>query len=139
MLHRKDKGMFLNQLSNEEKNAFISLSVKIAESNGSFDESEKEMIQEYCKEMGIPFFDAEKALNMEKITEVFKESTDHIKGIVILESLGMAYSDGRLDPEEEELMNSFASKIGIGESRYEEIVELLNKYLVVLAELTEKI
>lgn len=46
MLHREDKGMFLNQLSNEEKNAFISLSVKIAESNGSFDEFEKEMIQE---------------------------------------------------------------------------------------------
>lgn len=48
--------MFLNQLSNEEKNAFISLSVKISEANGVFDELEKEMIQEYCKEMEILFF-----------------------------------------------------------------------------------
>lgn len=43
------KCMFLNQLSNREKNAFISLSVKISEANGVFDELEKEMIQEYCK------------------------------------------------------------------------------------------
>lgn len=36
-------------------------------------------------------------------------------------------------------MRSFAEKIGIGESIYKEIGELLNKYNVVLAELIEKI
>lgn len=54
--------MFLNQLSNEEKNAFISLSVKISEANGVFDELEKGMIQEYCKEMEIPFLTQKKLI-----------------------------------------------------------------------------
>lgn len=36
-------------------------------------------------------------------------------------------------------MRSFAEKIGIDEDTYEEIPALLNKYSVVLAELTEKI
>ena len=131
--------MFLNQLSNKEKNAFISLCVRISEANGVFDELEKEMIQAYCKEMEIPFFDAEKAENIDAIVEIFKTSTDHIKRIVILESLGLAYSDGKLDSEEDVLMRSFAEKIGIDENMYEEIATLLNKYNVVLAELTEKI
>ena len=131
--------MFLNQLSSEEKNAFISLSVKISESNGSFDSEEKEMIKEYCKEMEIPVFDAEKVEKVEDIIAVFKESTDNIKRVVILESLGLAYSDGKIDPEEDVLMREFAVKIGVDEATYEEIEQLLNKYNLVLAELIEKI
>lgn len=131
--------MFLNQLSNEEKNAFISLSVKISEANGVFDELEKEMIQEYCKEMDIPLFNIEKTESADALVEIFKNATDHVKRIVILEALGLAYSDGKLDSEEDALMRSFAEKIGIGENAYKEIVELLNKYNAVLAELIEKI
>lgn len=131
--------MFLNQLSNEEKNAFISLCVKISEANGVFDDLEKAMIQAYCKEMEIPSFNTEKADSVDAIIEVFKTSTDHVKRIVILESLGLAYSDGQLDPEEDVLMRSFAEKIGIDDDTYDEIAELLNKYTAVLAELTEKI
>lgn len=131
--------MFLNQLSNEEKNAFISLSIKISEANGVFDEVEKAMIQEYCKEMEIPFFNVENADGVDVIVEVFKKATEHIKRIVILEALGLAYSDGQLDSEEDGLMRSFAEKIGIEENTYKEIGELLNKYNAILAELTEKI
>ena len=131
--------MFLNQLSNEEKNAFISLSVKISEANGVFDEVERAMIQEYCKEMEIPFFNTEKADSIDAIVEVFKNATDHVKRIVILEALGLAYSDGEVDYEEDNLMSSFVGKIGSEENVYKEIGELLNKYNVVLAELIERI
>lgn len=131
--------MFLNQLSNEEKNAFISLSVKISEANGVFDEVERAMIQEYCKEMEIPFFNTEKADSIDAIVEVFKNATDHVKRIVILEALGLAYSDGEVDYEEDNLMSSFVGEIGIEENVYKEIGELLNKYNVVLAELIERI
>lgn len=131
--------MFLNQLSDREKNAFISLSVRLSEANGVFDESEKEMIQEYCKEMGIPFFNAEKADTIDSVIDVFKISTSHIKKIVILESLGLAYADGKLDAEESELMRDFAEKIGLDETTFNEVETLLNKYLVVFAELVEKI
>ncbi len=131
--------MFLNQLSSEEKKAFISLSVKISEANGVFEESENEMIQEYCKEMGIAFFNAEKTEEMGTIINIFKESTDHIKRIVILEALGLAYADGKLDQEEEMLMRDFTKKIGVEEQEYDEVAELLNKYLLVLTELIQKI
>ncbi len=70
---------------------------------------------------------------------VFKTATDHVKRIVILESLGLAYSDGQLDSKEDMLMRSFAEKIGIDEDTYKEIAVLLNKYIMVLKELTAKI
>ena len=54
--------MFLNQLSNKEKKAFINLSMMISKSNGVFDEAEQEMIQAYCKEMEIAFSDSEEAV-----------------------------------------------------------------------------
>lgn len=131
--------MFLNQLSNKEKKAFIELSIIIAKSNGILEEAEKEMLYAYCKEMDIPPADIDKENNIESVIEVFKKSTDHVKRIVILESLGLAYSDGKLDPEEDNLMNSFANKIGIDSKTYQDILILLNKYTAVLNELVEKI
>lgn len=131
--------MFLNQLSNKEKKAFINLSMMISKSNGVFDEEEQEMIQAYCKEMEIAFSDSEEADDIEDIVTVFKIATDHVKRIVILESLGLAYSDGQLDSKEDMLMRSFAEKIGIDEDTYKEIAVLLNKYIMVLKELTAKI
>lgn len=131
--------MFLNQLSNKEKKAFINLSMMISKSNGVFDEAEQEMIQAYCKEMEIAFSDSEEADDIEDIVTVFKTATDHVKRIVILESLGLAYSDGQLDSKEDMLMRSFAEKIGIDEDTYKEIAVLLNKYIMVLKELTAKI
>lgn len=131
--------MFLNQLSNKEKKAFINLSMMISKSNGVFDEAEQEMIQAYCKEMEIAFSDSEEADDIEDIVTVFKTAADHVKRIVILESLGLAYSDGQLDSKEDMLMRSFAEKIGIDEDTYKEIAVLLNKYIMVLKELTAKI
>lgn len=97
------------------------------------------MLYAYCKEMDIPPADIDKENNIESVIEVFKKSTDHVKRIVILESLGLAYSDGKLDPEEDNLMNSFANKIGIDSKTYQDILILLNKYTAVLNELVEKI
>ena len=134
-----EENMFLNQLSNKEKKAFINLSMMISKSNGVFDEAEQEMIQAYCKEMEIAFSDSEEADDIEDIVTVFKTATDHVKRIVILESLGLAYSDGQLDSKEDMLMRSFAEKIGIDEDTYKEIAVLLNKYIMVLKELTAKI
>ena len=62
--------MFLGQLSEKEKNAFISLSIHASNSNGVFANEEKVMIQDYCKEMGIPFFNAENAIPMPKVPEM---------------------------------------------------------------------
>lgn len=104
--------MFLNQLSEKEKEAFISLSVHVSHSNGIFADEEKVMIQEYSKEMEIPEFDTNEAKSIDEIINVFKSSELHIKKVIMLEVLGLVYSDGFYDAEEENFIKKFSNDIG---------------------------
>lgn len=129
--------MFLNQLSEKEKDAFISLSVHASNANGVFAEEEKIMIEEYCKEMSISFFDAKDVKSMDEVIAVFKESDLHIKKIVLLETLGLVYSDGNYDDEEKGFIKEFAGMIELEKSDVEKLTEVIKKYLEVLKEIGE--
>lgn len=131
--------MFLGQLSEKEKNAFISLSVHASNSNGVFVEKEKVMIQEYCKEMGIPFFDADNVISMDEVVEVFKNSEDSIKKIVLLETLGLMYSDGEFDDFEKGFINDYAMKIGLTDEDVEKQTVAIKEYLEALKKVAEAI
>lgn len=136
---REDIIMFLGQLSEKEKMAFISLSVHASNTNGVFAEEEKVMIQEYCKEMGIPFFDADNAISMDEVFAVFKESELSIKKIVLLETLGLVYSDGEFDDSEKEFISECAKKIGLTDEDVEKQTAAIKEYLVVLKKVAETI
>ena len=131
--------MFLGQLSDKEKNAFISLSVHASNSNGVFAEEEKVMIQEYCKEMGIPFFDADNAISMDEVVAVFKESELTIKKIVLLEILGLVYSDVVFDDTEKGFINEYAKKIGLTDEDVAKQTVAIKEYLEALKKVAEAI
>lgn len=131
--------MFLGKLSEKEKNAFISLSVHASNSNGDFAEEEKMMIQEYCKEMGIPFFDANNAISMDEIIAVFQESDLPIKKIILLETLGLVYSDGVFDESEKGFISDFAKKIGLTEEDVVKQTAAIKEYLAALKKVAEAI
>lgn len=131
--------MFLGQLSEKEKNAFISLSVHASNSNDVFVEEEKVMIQEYCKEMEIPFFDADNAISMDEVVEVFKNSENFIKKIVLLETLGLLYSDGEFDDSEKGFINDYAMKIGLTDEDVEKQTVAIKEYLEALKKVAEAI
>lgn len=131
--------MFLNQLSEKEKNAFISLSIHASNSNGVFADEEKLIIQEYCREMGIPFFDADNAISMDDVVSVFKNSDIRIKKIVLLETLGLIYSDGEFDASEKGFIMEYAEQIGLTEDIVEKQTKAIKEYLDVLKKVAEVI
>ena len=131
--------MFLGRLSEKEKNAFLSLSVNASNSNGVFAEEEKMMIREYCKEMEIPFFDVEKTIPLDKVVELFKESELSIKKIVLLEILGLLYSDGVVDDSEKKFVNEYAKKIGLTKEDVEKQTAAIKEYIHVLKKVAEVI
>jgi len=131
--------MFLNQLSENEKSAFISLSVHASNSNGIFADEEKVMIQEYCREMEIPFFDADNIISMDEIVSVFKDSNIRIKKIVLLETLGIVYSDGEVDDSEKKFITEYAKKIGLTEEDVDKQAEAIKEYLAALKKVVEVI
>ena len=131
--------MFLGRLSEKEKNAFLSLSVHASNSNDVFAEEEKMMIREYCKEMEIPFFDIEKTIPLDKVVELFKESELSVKKIVLLEILGLLYSDGVVDDSEKKFVNEYAKKIGLTKEDVEKQTAAIKEYIHVLKKVAEVI
>ena len=126
--------MFLNQLSEKEKEAFISLSVHVSNSNGIFADEEKVMIQEYSKEMEIPEFDTNEAKSIDEIINVFKSSELHIKKVIMLEVLGLVYSDGFYDAEEENFIKKCSDDIGLADEIVESLTVAIKKYSDALKE-----
>ena len=126
--------MFLNQLAEKEKEAIISLSVHVSNSNGIFADEEKVMIQEYSKEMEIPEFDTNEAKSIDEIINVFKSSELHIKKVIMLEVLGLVYSDGFYDAEEENFIKKFSDDIGLADEIVESLTVAIKKYSDALKE-----
>ena len=129
--------MFLNQLLDEEKKAFISLSIYAANADGDFSIEEKSMFQEYCKEMDLESFSAKDIISMDDIVNTFKMSEEHNKKIALFELLGLVYSDGMYKDEEKKFVMDFVKKIDLAENIVEEQLKLVIKYLDVLKEIVQ--
>ena len=121
--------MFLNELSNIEKNAFLSLSVHAAKANNILEESEIKIIKEYMNEMNIDSFNIEETQSLDEIVNVFKNSENKHKKICVLELMGLIYIDGEYDNNEQELVDSFVNKIGLDENELRIIHQAIKKYI----------
>ena len=121
--------MFLNQLNDNEKEAFVSLCIHAAKANNDFATEERNMIAEYCKEMNIVFFDAETCKSIEDIKKLYMNSDVSVKRIVLLEVLGLMYSDGVFDNDEETFVKELALGIGLTEEDIIIQTSLLNRYI----------
>lgn len=129
--------MFLNRLDFVKKEAFISLAVKAAESNGYIADEEYQMIEDYCKEMGIAFFDSKNLKPMEDVIRIYSEADDQNKRIAVLEIVGLMYADGSYDSKEKEFVNDFANRIGITQDEVRKIEDTIMKYVGITRELFE--
>ena len=129
--------MFLNRLAFVEKEAFISLAVKAAESNGCIADEEYQMIEDYCKEMGIAFFDSKNLKPMEDVIRIYSEADDQNKRVAVLEIVGLMYADGGYDSKEKEFVDDFANRIGIAQDEVRKIEDTVMKYVGITRELFE--
>ena len=131
--------MLLNQLTLMEKETFISLVMKAAEANGVVVAEEYNMFEAYCKEMGIAFFDAKNIKTMDSIIDIYKQSDEKNKKIVLFETIGLMYADKVYDEKEQNFILDFAKKIGLTDEDVKICTKLIIKYLDVLKEIMENV
>lgn len=131
--------MFLGKLNSDEQETFLSLSVHAAKVNGVVEDEEKDMIKEYCREMGISFFDAEDVQPLEKVMEIYSASEMQNRKIVLLEILGLVYADGTYDEKEQDFVRDLAQKLNIDPETVEKQTELITKYLELIKEMAESV
>lgn len=128
--------MFLDRLNEKEKEMFLDLTVYTAQANGVVEDTEKNMILQYCKEMGVAFYDISKLHSLEEVIEVFSKSSKEKKRIVVLEILGLCFSDGDFDTVEQAFAKKFSQDIGLKDDLFDTLSRDIKEYSIILGIIT---
>ena len=105
--------MLLMKLETKEKFSFLQLAHYLARIDNKFGEKEKEIISEYCTEMGIDYidsFDMEK-FSLDEILNTFKSKKS--QKIVLLELMILIHIDNNFHASEQELIKKISQKFDI--------------------------
>ncbi len=129
--------MFLRELNEYDKKAFISLAVNVAEACDLHADEELDMVLDYCREMNIEFNIAKPFKDMDEIVAEYKDSFEKNKRIVLLEILGLIRSHGEYSDKVIQFMNGFANSIGLDEEDVKAYMELNNRYVDLVREMKE--
>lgn len=105
--------MFLNQLLEEQKLAFLALCLKLIRSDGVSDPREERSFLAMRQEMGLW---QQARLPQGSVEDLARCFTDRqSRRIVMLELLGLVYADGRFSDTERQLLRGLARLFAIDE------------------------
>ena len=121
--------MFLEKLSEREKEVFLDLVKATAKVNGVVEDAEKDMISAYCREMNIDVFKIYDEKNVDEAAAYFSESSSKVKNIVVVELLILCSADGERDAEEKLFVAEVAEKMGVPGETYEILKKDVKDYL----------
>jgi hypothetical protein len=113
--------MFLKELNKKESIVFINLVQLLANTDDVFAKDEKNLIDDYIKELSLTD-EAIENLSLEASTKELKTSTDRIKNIIYFELIGLALADGSFDDKELEFLNSLAFEFNISTQKQQDFV-----------------
>ncbi|GHH99856.1 TerB family tellurite resistance protein [Neobacillus kokaensis] len=94
--------MFLAELQQDEREAFLELAAFIAKIDGSVSVFETSVLSRYKKEMELEDY-KEKGLSIDEILTSFK--SERSKNIVLAELFQLIYADGVFHGQESEVVN----------------------------------
>lgn len=120
--------MFLSNLNNNQKNLFIQLAIKAAESNGVVPIEQKNMLKAFAMEMSIsPVYKTDRDTE-EIINELIENSNEKQLKIVLFEILGIIVSDSVFDEKEKCFIENMVKKCGLDITLVDRMVKLLGDY-----------
>lgn len=95
--------MYLNMLNQNQKQLFLNLAYRIADSDNDFSEKEQEIIKSYCIEMQIEDKHETDNKDINYIIEKINNSCDFkAKKIFVFEAIGLALVDSVYNSEEKD-------------------------------------
>ena len=121
--------MFLNNLTQEKKELFLSLAYNISCIDDTYADEEKMVLEQYCVEMDIRIDkiqlieDFDKILNRINILCNFQE-----KKIFVFESVGLILADGVIHDKEMEAITNMVRLFEINDNYFEDCMKLIKEY-----------
>lgn len=105
--------MFLSTLNSEQKQAFLSLAHQFISADGQLASQEQAMLRAMKLEMELPedveFSDS----NFSNLAQVFDSKKSRVS--VLLEIIGLGYSDNDFHPEEDQIVKKLAEELSFSE------------------------
>lgn len=128
--------MFLNLLTEANKERFIKLCGCAIYADGIVADEEVELALAYCREMNIEQrVPDNSAVLKDVLKELDEEATEREKNIITFEILGMFLSDNDYAKEEEVMMQEIVEGMHITKDKFNNMLSLLNIYKSVYGEI----
>lgn len=132
--------MFLNQLEQKTKNAFLELCAYAAMANDVLEKAEEETMYAYCREMNICERMPNRERKLSELLTYLAENTDSCeKKIIILEILGLMKIDGVYDNKEKEFMSNLVDGLEMEKNILSKLEKLLDSYMDLYKEINSVI
>lgn len=111
---RKEYKVLLMKLKSEEKFAFLQLAQYVAKLDGEYGPKEREIIEEYCTEMGIENIEIDlKHFVLETILETFRSSKS--QRIIVLALMVLVHVDDKFGINENKVIDKIAQQFDLTE------------------------
>ena len=108
--------MWLNSLSENQRNALIRLAHNVVVSDGLLDPNEEGMLHEFQQEMGLVDVGELEYLELTGIDKVFDSRRSRIVALINL--LKLSYADGAFEIEEECLLKEIAQSFQVDDAHF---------------------
>ena len=107
--------MFLYDLTDRQKEAFLIVGIQFIHIDGVVTIDEKKLFELMRREASVEIPPGAREFNRLELIEAF--DTDESKIILLLELLHLGYIDGEFSPPEHEFLLEFADKLGFTEDQ----------------------
>jgi len=108
--------MFLHELNNEQKEAFICLAHNIVVSDGELSPGEQLMMEALRREIGLHDDYQPHYIPVEGISEIFDTRTSRVSTVIAL--VRLSYADGAFEIEEQFLIEEVCSAFKFSEKEF---------------------
>lgn len=114
--------MYLANLTEEQKELFLDLSLFSMESDGLVEERELSVARQYCDEMNIPYRAEKKNASYKEVLEkLAKISDDVTKKTIAVELVALMYADNDFASEEDAILECLQNNFGFNPHQMGEI------------------
>lgn len=132
--------MYLNKLSDEQKELFLDLSIHAAKADNDFAEEEKSYIEQYCAEMQISPVRYKSNNEFDHaVDKLIEISTQCELKIIALELTALMLADNNYDELEQKFMSKLLSKTGLSSGEHDKMIELLHNLSGIYGEINDLI
>lgn len=119
--------MFLDNLSKDEKEAFICIAHKVMLSNKIIDDDQSKIMKQMLFETDLSRENSE--LTEKESFKILKSSNNTIKRSVYIEFLSLAIADNNIDELERKYLDVIVRELGLPEDFIKSVTDWYNEYM----------